>query len=305
MKVRDFVEWVLLGAIWGASFLFTRIAAPEFGPFALVEVRLGSAALFLSALVFFQAGWPHIRRHWKSLLLVGAINSAIPFTLFAYATLSLTAGDASVLNATAPLFGAALGWLLFCEVLGSGRILGLLLGFLGVVILVWNKLSATDNYLAILAGLSAAILYGLASHVTTRRLRGVPSLVVSTGTLLFSTFLLLPTAILGWPAENPSLKSWAAAISLGVLCSAIAFLLFFRLLQSVGPTRAMTVAYLIPAFGIFWGWLVLAEPVSLTTLCGGAVIVAGTALVHFAKKPVPVPVPIPTTPGETCAQPAR
>lgn len=283
MKVRDFAEWLFLGAVWGASFLFTRIAAPEFGPIALVDVRLFVAAAVLLLPVILRGELALVRKHWPALLILGAINSAIPFTLFAYATLSLTAGDASVLNATAPLFGGLIGGLVLREKLPAGRITGLIVGFLGVILLVWDKLALTDNLLAVLAGLAAGLLYGISSHLSNRQLKGVPPLTVSMGSLLFAALLLLPFALARLPAALPSGQSWLAATALGVLCSAIAYLLFFRLLRHVGPTRAMTVAYLIPAFGILWGFLILGEPVSLSTLAGGIVIVAGTMLVHFSK----------------------
>ncbi len=283
MKVRDFAEWLFLGAVWGASFLFTRIAAPEFGPFALVDVRLAIAAGVLLLPVIVRGELVHVRQHWVALLILGAINSAIPFTLFAYSTLYLTAGDASVLNATAPLFGGAIGGLILREKLPAGRIVGLIVGFLGVILLVWDKLALTDNLLAIFAGLTAGLLYGISSHFSNRKLKGVPPLTVSMGSLFFAALLLMPFAMARWPAALPSSQSWLAALALGVFCSAIAYLLFFRLLRNVGPTRAMTVAYLIPAFGILWGFLVLGEPVSLSTLAGGIVIVAGTMLVHFSR----------------------
>jgi drug/metabolite transporter (DMT)-like permease len=283
MRLRDGIEWVVLAAIWGASFLFTRIAAPEFGPLALVEVRLAVAGAFLLVPVVLRGEWMQFRQHWSALLLLGAINSAIPFSLFAYATLSLTAGDASVLNATAPLFGALIGGLLLRERLPFGRSVGLCVGFLGVIVLVWDKLSFAGHGLAVGAGLGAALLYGFASHLINRRLRGVPSLAVSAGSLVFASMLLLPLALLNLPSALPSARGWFAAITLGVLCTAIAYLMYFHLLKNIGPTRAMTVAYLIPAFGILWGNLVLREPISLSTLIGGLVIVSGTMLVHFTK----------------------
>jgi len=305
MKFRDIAEWLFLGAIWGASFLFTRIAAPEFGPFALVEVRLAVAAGVLFLPVILRGELVHIRKHWRDLLILGAINSAIPFTLFAYCTLYLTAGDASVLNATAPLFGGAIGGLILREKLPLGRVIGLIVGFLGVVLLVWDKLALTDNLLAVFAGLGAALLYGISSHFSTRRLKGVPPLTVSMGSLFFASLMLLPPALAQLPREMPSLIGWLSAGALGAFCTAIAYLVFFRLLRHVGPTRAMTVAYLIPAFGILWGFLILGEPISISTLIGGIVIVAGTMLVHFSKSHQPVLRLIPQSHPEPQAELAK
>jgi drug/metabolite transporter (DMT)-like permease len=294
MKLRDAAEWVLLGAIWGAAFLFTKVAVPEFGPFALVEVRLAVAALVLAVPVALRNEWVHIRRRWLTLLVLGAVNTAVPFTLFAWAMRpmraadgteqSLSAGDASVLNATAALFAAAIGGLMFRERLSVRRGVGLAVGFVGVVLLVWEKLSFRGSEWATAAALSAAFLYGVASHVINRKLKGVPPAAISAGSLAFSALMLLPLAAMNLPTTVPTVNAWMAAGTLAVLCTAVAFLMYFRLLRTIGPTRGITVSYAIPAFGILWGWLWLGEHVSASTIVGGVVIVAGTVLVQWPER---------------------
>lgn len=308
MKLRDAIEWLILGAIWGAAFLFTKVAVPEFGPFALVTVRLAIAALVLAVPVALRAEWGQIRKRWLTLLILGAVNTAVPFSLFAWAMRpaqapdgteqSVSAGDASVLNATAALFAAAIGGVLFRERLSLRRGAGLAVGFVGVVLLVWEKLSFAANGLAMAAGLMAAFLYGVASHIINRKLKGVPPAAVSCGSLAFASLLLLPLAAANLPATLPSGTAWLAVVALGVLCTAVAFLMYFRLLRTIGPTPAMTVTYAIPAFGILWGCLWLGEVVSAFTVAGGVVIVVGTVLVQWPERKVvkTEPDPGPVTP---------
>ncbi len=284
MGARDIAEWLLLGALWGASFLFMRVASPEFGPVALIAMRVSVAAAFLIAPILVRHELPLMLRYWKQLVILGALNSAVPFTLFAYATLSMTAGDAAVLNATAPLFGGLIGYVWFREVLSYQKVAGLVIGFGGVVILVWGKLSGVASLTPLLAGLSAAIMYGLAAHYSKRALKNVPPLVVSTGSLLAASLILMPLAFLNWPATMPSNKSWLCVIALGLGCTAIAYLLYFRLLRNVGTSKAMTVAYLIPVFGILWGYLLLHESVTLATWIGGLTVIAGTTLVNLPQQ---------------------
>jgi len=281
---RTILEWLALGAIWGASFLFQRVAVPEFGALPLVGVRLLVAALVLAIPVILAGHLRLVRDRWPTLLLVGAINSAIPFSLFAWSLHFLSAGEASVLNATAALFAGLIAALILRERMSPRRSLGLVVGFVGVILLVWHKLSFSGNLLALAAGLTAALLYGIASHIITRRLTGVPPVAVSGGSLAFSSILLAPIALADLPAAMPSGRAWLAALTLGVLCTAVAYLMYFRLVKNIGPTRAITVTYAIPAFGILWGHLFLDEHVSLLMLLGGLVIVVGTVMVKLPDR---------------------
>lgn len=284
MKIKDVLEWLLLGAIWGASFLFMRVATREFHPIALIEVRVAVASLFLLVPLAWSGNLSLLKAHAFPLMVLGAVNSAIPFSLFAYATKYLKAGDAAVLNATAPLFGALVGYAVFHEKISRQKVCGLLLGFGGVILLVWQNISASAHLSAVIAGLTAAVLYGFSVHYNRKMLSGVPPLVVSTGSLIGATVLLMPVSIFVWPTPLPSLPTLGCSIALGVLCTAIAYLLYFRLLRNVGAARSMTVAYLIPVFGILWGYLLLAEPVSWTTLLGGLVVLIGTMLVNLPEQ---------------------
>lgn len=278
MPRRDFFDLLFLGAIWGAAFLFIRIAVPEFGPLALVEVRVAIAAAMLLAVVAVRGQLGAFRGHWRALALIGTLNTAVPFALYAYATRSVPAGFAAVLNATVPLFGALLGRLSFKESLGPMRALGLGVGFLGVLVLVSRDLSVAGRPLAIAAALAASLMYALSAHLTRRVLPGVPSVVIAAGSLVVSVALLAIPAALTWPAVMPSAGAWAATLALAVLATGVGYILYFRLLDNAGATGAMAVTYLIPLFGMVWGGIFLGERVTLPMLIGSAFILLGVAI---------------------------
>lgn len=296
MSRRHLLILLLLGAIWGASFLFIRVAVPQFGPVPLVELRVAIAALFLAGLLASRGRGAALRGHWARFALVGAFTTAIPFCLFAFATLSVHAGFAAMLNGTSPLFGAAVGLAWFGETLDRRRAAGLTLGFAGVVVFVWQDISVPGNPLAIAAGLAAALCYGLGAHLAKRKLGGVDPLAVAAGSQAASALMLLVPAIASWPAQAPTPTGWAAALTLGLLCTGIANGLYFRLVADVGPTRTMMVAYLIPVFGMLWGALFLHEAITPTMAIGGTIILAGVALTTW-RRAAPAPAAAPAMPA--------
>jgi drug/metabolite transporter (DMT)-like permease len=280
MRRRDLSDLTLLAALWGASFLFTRIAAPAFGPFALAELRVAIAALVLLPLLAWRADLSELVSHRSQFLLLGAVNTAIPFSLFSYAALSITAGLASILNATAPMFTALVAWLWLRERLAPAQWLGLGVGMAGVAWLSMGKgqIDASGHGLAIAAALLATLSYGVSASVAKRFFTGVRPLAVAAGSQTAAALLLLPFAIAARPTGAIRASDWTAAAALGVLCTGLAYILYFRLIARVGPAQAMTVTFLIPAFAMLWGAVILGEVVSLTMLAGCAVILAGTAL---------------------------
>jgi len=302
MKTVDRIELVLLGAIWGASFLFMRLAAPEFGPVALSGIRIAIAAIFLLGLLAWRGGASALLDKALPLSALGAMNSALPFTLFAYATLSITAGATAVLNASTPLFAALIAYFWLRDRLSPAAILGLVVGFGGVVTLVWDRISFGNGsgVWAPLAGLAASLSYGIAANFAKQRLAGVPPLVSATGSLLAATVLLLPLTVIYWPSATPGLTSWLCVIVLGIVCTAIAYILYFRLLTRVGPAKTVTVTYLIPLFGMLWGTVFLGERITASMLVACAVVLLGTALATGGPRalrlraPRPVEVPVRT-----------
>jgi drug/metabolite transporter (DMT)-like permease len=283
LTLRDLTDLVLLAAIWGASFLFMRVATPEFGPFALVAVRLVGAGLVLLGLLAMRRELGSLRQHWRPLLLVGALNSAVPFVLFSYAALSITAGLASLLNATTPLWTAVVAFVWMGQALGPLRALGLVIGFAGVAFLAWDTASFKpgadhSGLLAVLACLAATLCYGVAANATRRYLSAAPSLAVATGSQVAAAAMLLPPAAVHWPATSPSATAWACGLALAFACTAFALVIYFRLLARVGPTNAVSVTFLIPLFGILWGHVFLGEAVTPAMWGGGAIVLVGIAL---------------------------
>lgn len=284
MTSLDLFELVLLGAIWGASFPLMRVAVPEFGAPALMFVRVLVAAIFLTLITLLRRSPPvesHQRRH---LIVLGIINSALPFTLLGVATRSLSAGFTSVLNATAPMWGALVARLWLGERIDSTRVVGLFLGALGVFVLMFEKVAVTGSafVLAVSSGLIATFFYGLSANYTRRFLTGAPPLLVSRDSMASASLALLPFALTTWPDTSPSGAAWASALFLGVVGTGIAYLLYFRLISHIGPARAISVTFLIPVFGTLWGVVFLSENIGPYMIGGGLMVLLGTALSNGA-----------------------
>lgn len=280
MKPRDLLDLTLLAALWGGSFLFMRYAVPDFGVVPLIWLRVALASICLLPLLLLKRQFGALRRQAGALTVMSLFNSGLPFLLIAWATLSITAGLASIMNAMTPVFTALIGALWLGDRLDGRRSLGLLLGLAGVALLAADKADFRPggSGWAIVAMLLATACYGFAANHTRRYLQGVPALVNATGTQLVSALVLLPPALWSWPERMPGLGPWLAALVLGVACSALAYLLFFRLIARVGASRAVTVTFLVPVFGTLWGALFLDEPVTASMLAGGAVVLLGTGL---------------------------
>jgi drug/metabolite transporter (DMT)-like permease len=271
VRTSDLGELMLLAALWGASFLFTRMSAAEFGPVALVAVRVGGAALFLMPLLQLRGQTNVLRAHWRPIFVVGLTNSALPFLCFAYAALSITAGLSAIFNAASPLFGALIAWLWLNDKLNRVRVLGLVIGFAGVLWLAWNK---ADHG----GGFEPGGSYGISASYTKTRLAGVAPMAVAAGSQLSAALALVLPAVLWWPAVMPSGTAWLTAALLAVFCTGMAYVLYFRLIANIGPANAIAVTFLVPAFAVLWGWLLLGEQLSGAMLVGCAVILFGTAL---------------------------
>jgi drug/metabolite transporter (DMT)-like permease len=278
------LDFVTLAAIWGASFLFMHLGAVEFGALPAAGLRVGVAALFLLPILIAKNQGPALRLHWKKVLLVGVMNSAIPFACLAYALLTISTGLSSILNATVPLFGAAIAWAWLGDRLQRSRIAGLVIGFVGVVLLATNKSSfqpgsaSLPTGWAVVACLCACFFYGFSASFTRRFLGGVPSLVLATGSQLGAALALAPLAWWFWPDHPVSAKAWLALIALGVVCTGIAYVIFFRLIERAGPSKALAVTFAVPVFAVLYGVVLLGEVVTPWMLGCGLVIFLGTSL---------------------------
>src|SRR5690606_8761196 len=260
-------EFVLLAALWGASFLFMRMGASEFGPLPMAGLRVALATVFLWPIMLRQGHWPALRQHWRPILFAGVINSAIPFALFAWAVLHIATGLTSILNATVPLFGALVAWLWLGDRINRLRWVGLALGFAGVALLAWRAPAGTgfksdQAGWAIAACLLASAFYGLSASFARRYLGGLPPLATATGSQLGATLgLALPTLWL-WPAQMPGPRAWGAIAAIAVLCTGIAYILYFRLIANAGPSRALAVTFITPVFAVLYGTVFLGERVT-------------------------------------------
>lgn len=228
------VEFLLLAALWGSSFLFMMLGAAEFGPWATAGLRVSVAAAALLPLLLLAGHWRLLRTHAGAIFVSGLLSSALPFALFAWALLSISTGLSAILNATTPLFGALVAWLWLRERLPAGRALGLAVGFAGVLLLSWPKADFAGG-----------------------------------GT--------------GW-AVLACLGAWGAVVAVGLLCSALAYLLFFRLIARAGASKALTVTFLIPVFALIYGALLLGEAITLSMVAGGGVILLGVLLATGALR---------------------
>jgi drug/metabolite transporter (DMT)-like permease len=271
------LELVVLGAIWGASFLFMRVSASDFGAFALVEIRLALGALILLPFSW-RARASLARAGWWRLAGIGAINSALPFALFAWGAQRAPAGIGAITNSMAVPFTALVAFLLFRERISVLRLVGLCAGFAGVAVLASGKVGGASVWPAVLAGTLAALLYGLSANLIRRSLLGIPASAVAGATLLCASALMLPLAIATWPGAPIGVASWISALLLGVMCTGAAFVLYYRLILRIGAPRASTVTYLIPLFGVIWAWLLLGEAMTASMAVAGALILGGVAL---------------------------
>lgn len=280
MGPRDIVELVSLSMLWGGSFLLMRMGAAEFGPVVLSALRLIGASLLLLPLLMWRGQWPALRQHWRPIFLVGVTNSALPFVCFAYAALSISAGLMAIFNAATPLFAAVIAWWWLKDRLTPLRVAGLVIGFIGVAWLAWDKASFKPggSGWAVLACLVASLLYGFSANFTKHRLSGVAPLAVAAGSQVGASLFLCVPAMLLWPTQSPSSTAWLMAAALAFACTGLAYLMFFRLIANVGPSNAISVTFLVPLFAVLWGKVFLGEELTPAMGVGCLVILLGTGL---------------------------
>jgi drug/metabolite transporter (DMT)-like permease len=271
------LELVVLGAIWGGSFLFLRIAAPQIGIAPLVEVRL-----LLGAAVLLPFLWREralfTALPWARLSGIGMLNSAVPFLLFSWAAQRAPAGIGALSNALVVLFAALIAWALYDEPITPRRAVGLGAGLLGIVVLAGDRIGGGSVWPAALAGTLGALFYGLSVNLVRQHLKGLPAAATAGATLLGPALLTAPAAAATWPHHTVAPAAWLSAALLGVLCTGAAYVIYYRLIHRIGAPRAATVTYLVPLFGVFWAWLVLGEAVTARMAVSGALILGGVAL---------------------------
>ncbi len=281
MNVADLIRLLVLSIIWGGSFLFMRIAVPEFGPQALILIRVGVAALVLAPILLVSPQRNELRKRWREFLILGLTAASFPFCMLALATISLEAGFTSLLNATTPICTAVVGVLWFGSRFGKTQYVGLFIGLLGVAVLSFDRMSFKEggDGWAILAALIAPVSYGVAGNYTRHHFQDLPPRFVAAGSTFAATLLILPLGVWSWPETIPSTKAWVCALSLSILCTAIAYLIFFRIISSASAMATSTVTFLVPISAIVWGFLILNERLTAQVVTGMVITFFGTALV--------------------------
>lgn len=283
MSAKGFGVLLLLGAIWGASFMFIKVGGEEMQPFFLVEIRLALAAIVLSVVAGLQKGtFALIRKHWVAVTVLGLINCVLPYVLITWGENYISSGLAAIFNACTPLWGGALGFVwAWADRLPPGRLIGLFLGMAGVILVVSGNLEHrgdVDTVMWLLgqgAVLLAALVYAISGIYGRKMLRGVTPLVGSTGQLITGSIMLLPFALFQIPAQVPSFEAIGSVVTLSILGTAVATLLYFWLLNNVGVTGTLLVTYLLPGFALLWGALLLNETITWAAILGLALVLLG------------------------------
>jgi drug/metabolite transporter (DMT)-like permease len=287
MKLKDMAALFGLAALWGASFLFIRIASPVFGPILTMQGRVTIAAVALLVFLFLSGNSLLLKQNWRQYFMIGALNAAIPFTLIATAALYLPASMSAILNSLTPLFTALVLWGWMKEKLSVRKWLGTIVGVLGVVILVgWSTIPFTkETIFAVILSVLSTIAYGFAGVYAKKNFAGVPALSLATGQQLGASILLLPFTFLQLPNSTSQISTVAvlAVVGLAIFCTAIAYLLYFYLINNVGPTKTLSVTFLIPVFGIIWGCLFLQERMTVGMIVGLIVILGSVFLISDVK----------------------
>ncbi|MEO8623381.1 MAG: DMT family transporter [bacterium] len=292
MTVKQLLALLSLAALWGGSYLLIRIAVPAFGPTSLMAARVIIAAAVL-AVGLRLTGRPTegIRANAGPLLVLGAVHGAIPFTLIARAEMHVTASIAAVLGATIPLFSVVIGAVWLRQHISARRIVGLVLGVAGVTVLVgWSPMALSrETLLAVAALMLSSASYGFAGIYVKHKLSHVPSSSIALGQQMgAATWLIIPAMLNPPRFPIPAGAMWAV-LALAVLCTSLAFLLYFYLIAEIGPIRTQTVTYLVPVFGMLWGAIFLGESITAGMLVGLVIILVSVLLVNTTKLPFRLP----------------
>ena len=282
-------DFLLLSAIWGASFMFTQVISKDIGPTMTTFARVSIASAFMLPLLVFKGHAKALLGIWHHAIFLGVFTAVLPFFAYGYALQTVTTTSASIINATTPLFGAIVAWWWLNDRLDAHRVLGLLLGFAGVCALVISQAADSEqihnDWFGTMICLIAPASYGFSASYTKKHLQHIPSMVQATASQMGGTLIALPMAWVAWPQHVPAAMTWGAMLALGLVCSGVAYLLFYRIIALAGPAKALTVTFAIPLFAAGYGILLLGEHISVTTLASAAIIVLGISLATGLWKP--------------------
>lgn len=285
MSTKNSLLLILLSAIWGGSFIFMRVLAPVFGAVGTANIRLLIGAIFLLIiyrLIRYQIHW---KRDWKLFLVIGIINSALPFTFFSFAALHIPASISVVINSMTPMFGALFEKIILKGSLTINKLMGLVIGTIGVIIISGSKTlsGSPESYVAIFACLAATFCYGLSGALVKKYGKQVEAKAMAGGSQLFAGFVLLPFLATSGFSTPVTYDIILTVIVFGVLCSAIAYLIYYHLINTAGPTIALSVTFLMPVFGILWSKIILNEVITGQMILGAFIILIGIYLIIKPK----------------------
>ena len=284
MNLKNIIDFVLLSALWGMSYVFIRLTVGHVAPIVMAESRLVIAALGIAIFAIFKKSWREnlipYKKDLPRITIIASLNSVIPFALFTYAMQYLNAGMGAILNSTSPIWTAIIGAIWLKDRLSPSRIIGLILGFSGIVFMMWGKAHFTDGGLGlpILACLGVTLSYGIATNYIKVYGQGIHPFGLAFSSLLIGSIVLAVPAYLHLPTEPLTMIVWISILGLGIGSTSIAYVLFYRLIDETGPTIAITVTFLVPVFSVLWGDIFLNEIPTLQMMLGGIVIVIGTSL---------------------------
>ena len=274
MENKYWVLITILGAVWGSAFMFIKIATPELGPIALVNIRLAVAGLIFIPFLLQQKYLKHFRSNLKNILVLSVINTALPFSLFAYASLESSSNMLSILNGTTAIMAVVISTIWLKIRLNFFQIMGVFIGLFGIVVLA-NPDNVYISMKATIFCLSAAFCYALSANYIQKFAYKTKTIVLIGWSLVIASVLLLPITFFNLPSQFPSNKVIFSILWLGVISTGVAFLGYVRLIEKVGAVKTATVAYFIPVFGVIWGYIFLGEPITLQILIGMILILIG------------------------------
>jgi len=292
LRLKNIFDFLLLGALWGMSYVFIRLTVGTVAPIVMVESRLLIGAICIGVFSLFIQSWRvnlvPFKKDLPRITLISIFNSVLPFAFFAYSMQYLNAGVGGILNSVSPIWSAIIGALWLKERLNISRICGLMLGCAGIVFLMWGKAHFSEDGLglAVLASVCLTLSYGIASNMIKVYGQGIPTNCLTFSSLAIGALILLIPALQQLPEVALSTSVWVGILGLGIGSTAIGYILFFRLIEDTSPSIAISVTFLVPVFSILWGTVFLDEVPTMRMLIGGLIIVLGTALaVGFIQFP--------------------
>jgi drug/metabolite transporter (DMT)-like permease len=294
VRTKSIIDFILLAACWGGSYLFIRLTVGYVTPMVMTESRLIVGTIGIGLIALFNRDWlSHLipyRKDLSKIIAISLFNSVIPFGLFAYAMQTLNAGLGAILNSTSPIWAAVIGAIWLKDRLSFSRIFGLMMGVVGIVILMWGKAHFSTGGLALpfICCMGLTFCYGLASNLIKVYGQDMHSMSLTFSSLFIGAAMLAIPAWMELPQEPLPISVWVGILGLGIFSTAVGYILFFRLVKDTSPSIAISVTFLVPVFSVIWGFIFLDEQPTLQMFVGGLIIVLGTSLavglVKFSKK---------------------